>query len=265
MAIEHNFKMTNCDTDSISFSKQDGSPFSNEEQESLISEINELMEKHIVYEHDGYYDKVIILKAKNYILRDNDTQKVSLKGSSIRDQKKEPALREMMEVMFDDLLNNNGSNIKEIYEKYIVEANNIKDISRWCVKKSVTKSVLNPTRSTEQKVLDALKGIEIREGDKVWLYNALDGKIPQVLKVTGEAYCPLVKNRYPKMIDNRILKVIDSWDGDEEVLHYTKRVHSTLDILKNVLDMELFVKYHNKGNISLLQELIQNDIDGVIK
>ena len=42
-------------------------------------------------------DKVVVVKAKNYILKENGKDKIKLKGSSLTDSKKEPALLEMLQ------------------------------------------------------------------------------------------------------------------------------------------------------------------------
>ena len=255
MEIKHNFKIVCCDTDSIAFNKQNGSPFSSEEQEFLINEINSLLDDRLIYEDDGYYEKIVVVKAKNYITQCARTGKVSYKGSSIKDQKKEPALREMMDTIINDLLETEGANVVEIYEQYIVEAMNIKDISRWATKKSVSKAVLNPARKNEQKILDAIEHKEPREGDKFWLYSAIDGEIQKVEK--GEPV--FLKSGEPKMIENKILRCVDEWQGDEDKLHYVKRVYNTIKILETVLDMEQFIKYHNVGNRKLL-DMLQTDL-----
>jgi len=259
MSITHNFNVTGGDTDSIAFNKADGSPFSEEEQQSLIDEINSLMPNMIEYESDGYFEKMIVIKAKNYIMKCADSGEITLKGSSIRDSKKEPALREMMDEFITDLLDTDGQNITEIYHKYTKEAMNIEDMSRWVTKKSVTKAVLSPTRTNEQKVMDAIQHREPREGDKFLLYSAIDGQKPDVKKVPkiDECYyCPLNKDITPKLVDNRVLKCLDEWDGNEDKIHYVKRVHSTLKILETILDIDSFIKYANKSNSKLLEELV---------
>lgn len=144
--------------------------------------------------------------------------------------------------------------IIDIYKQYIIEANNIKDINRWTTKKSVSKAVLNPTRTNEQKVLDAVKHKNPREGDKFWLYTALDGMKQAIAK--GEKV--FLKSGEPKMVENRILKCEDEWSGDEDKVHYTKRVYMTLSILENLLDLDKFVKYHNKGNQKLIGGLVES-------
>jgi DNA polymerase elongation subunit (family B) len=253
--MSHNFILGPVDTDSISFRKPDGAPFTEEEQELLLEEINELMPNMIEYEHDGYYEKIIVLKAKNYILKKYGEDKVSLKGSSLKDQKKEPALREMMDKLIKDLIDTDGQNLVDIYHSYILEVMNIKDISRWCTKKTVSKAILDPERSNEQKVADAIQGLEVREGDKIYIYSAVDGQIPETKGVTSNWHTPLTKDLKPKMVDNSILRTRENFRNDVDVPHYLKRVHSTVKILENVVDIKQFVAYHNSGSKKKLEEL----------
>jgi hypothetical protein len=49
------------------------------------------------WEDDGVFEKVGVLKAKNYILREKGSVENKKKGSSITDSKKEPALLEMLD------------------------------------------------------------------------------------------------------------------------------------------------------------------------
>lgn len=90
----HNFNIGPTDTDSISFCKKDGSPFSKEEQTILLNEINDISPEFIEWEDDGYYQTCIVLKAKNYILWDGE--KMTIKGSSFKTATKELALKQMM-------------------------------------------------------------------------------------------------------------------------------------------------------------------------
>ena len=43
-----------------------------------------------------------------------------------------------------------------IINEYIKEIFNVTDISRWCSRKTITENVLNPERTNEQKILDAI-------------------------------------------------------------------------------------------------------------
>lgn len=245
----YNYIPVSNDTDAISFRKQDGSPFSKEEQNKLIDEINSLLPEMLEYEDDGYFETVLVVKAKNYVMRTPD-MKVKKKGASLVDMKREPALREMLGELITDLMDTEGANALKIYHKYIQEAMNIQDINRWVVKKSISDKVLNPQRTNEQVVLDAVKHKNPREGDKFYLYTALDGKRQKVAK--GEPV--FLKSGEPSMIPNNILKCAEDWRGDEYKIHYIKRVYMTLCILENLLDLDQFIKYHNKGNHKLLYE-----------
>lgn len=252
--IKHNFTITNCDTDSISFRKEDGSEFTQQEQKDLLNEINNIMLKGIEFDHDGYYDTVIVIKAKNYVLKDKKTGKIKYKGSGLTDSKKEPALTEFLEKLILDLIDTGGKYSEYLYNQYIKEVMNMKDITRWATKKTVSKSVLNPTRTNEQKILDAIDIQSVQEGDKVFLYTALDGDKDVLKGGEVQTYADGTVKREP----NSVLKLTANWAHDENKEHYVKRVWSTLNILKNVLDMERFPKYHLKGNKKLLDQLIES-------
>jgi hypothetical protein len=157
----------------------------------------------------------------------------------------------MLNVLIDDLLEEKGTTV-DIFHDYIKEAYQIKDINRWAVKKSITTKVLNPERTNEMVVLAAVKHRNPREGDKFFLYSALDGMRQKIVK--GELV--FLKNGTPSMIPNNILKCADEWTDDHNKEHYVKRVYMTISILKNLFDIDDFVKYHNKGNIKLLEELV---------
>lgn len=139
----------------------------------------------------------------------------------------------------------------EIYNNYCREAYNITDISRWCKKVGISKKTLEPSRTNEQKILDAVQHLNPREGDKYFLYTAVDGEKQAVTK--GEPV--FLKSGQPKMVKNSILKVVDQWSADEDKEHYIKRVYMTLSILENVIDMDKFIKYQLKKNYPLLEDL----------
>jgi DNA polymerase, archaea type len=104
--ITHNFIIGPTDTDSISFCKPNFAPFSGEEQEQLLVELNGLMDTGIVFEDDGYFSHILAIAAKNYCLKDAKTGKIKLKGSSIMDSKKETALKEFMSGVINAIIEN---------------------------------------------------------------------------------------------------------------------------------------------------------------
>ena len=180
----HNFILGPCDTDSISFCKPDMSPFSKEEQDGLLEEINSYMPKLVRFAHDGYYKTIVALKAKNYVLLTEDG-KIKYKGSAIRDSKREPAIREFLEEIVKAILYGTGD-FDKIYPKYIKEIMNIKDISRWSSRKTLTSKVLDPQRTNEQKFLDALVDSEYSEGDKVYVFYLPDESLALKENFKGE-------------------------------------------------------------------------------
>lgn len=244
----HGFVMTNADTDSISFRKSDGSPFTDEETEYLISEINDILPEKIEYEDDGYFDRVIVIKAKNYVLKSGD--KIKYKGSSLTDSKKEPALIEMLHRIIEDSLIYENTDYVYTYEKYLKEVMDISNISRWAVKKSITEKLLESDRANETKVVDALEGKDFQIGDKVYVFTKIDGLKQAVVK--GEPVF-LKKTGEPKMVENSVLRLVEDFDGDYSKWHYVERVYKTFKILENVIDMSRLVKYHLKANRKLLE------------
>ena len=185
----HDFIIGPTDTDSVSFCKKDGSPFTKEELDSLLKEINELSPDLITWEDDGYYKTCIAVKAKNYIMRKH-TGETYTKGSAFKSSTKELALRELMTEIVNEMLEeNNAETIKNIYQKYINEAKNITDIQRWCVKKTYTERIENSDRANETKVMDAInEGLRtgklqsIQQGDKIYLYQTIDGMKQKMVK-----------------------------------------------------------------------------------
>lgn len=220
--------LINGDTDSIMVGKPDGSPFSDVEQKQLLTELNSQFPENIRFEEDGYFSSVIILKAKNYILQDQKG-KVKTKGSSLRDQKKEKGLKEMMDRMIEVMLKPempvDNARLTEIYMEYVREIMDVKEITRWCTKKSYSQKVEEGTRTNETKVKDAIQGTEYKVGDKLFLFYKEDDTLCLVEKFTGD---------YNKI---RLLK----------------RLFDTVKIFANVIDVkELFINYSLKKNQKLL-------------
>lgn len=238
------YELVNCDTDSISYTN--GQYPSKDEFKKEIDLINSYFDELIKFDDDGVFDAVVVIRAKNYILRKKD--QIKIKGSAVTDQKKEPALREMLELMVNELIYENREDVLiDIYEKYVNEAKNISDINRWCVKKTVTEKVYESTRQNETKIIDAInEGIEtktikpVQEGDKIYLYQAIDGQKQKMVKGEPQFY---KKTGLPMMVENAVLRLPELWKKDHDVAHYLKRVHDTASILKNVINIAKFKKH----------------------
>lgn len=241
---KHDWVLVNIDTDSLSFAKKDGSKFTEEEFKQIHKEINQIM--YSEWEDDGQFERFVVVKAKNYVMKENG--KIKYKGSSITDAKKEPAIREMMTRLLDNFVDGNYK-YKDLYQEYINEACNIKDISRWCVKKSISEKLLEGNDSSKKRVLAALEGKDFQVGNKVFLFNDIDGMKPEVkngeiviLKSTGK----------PKMVENQIYRLQEDFTGSYDKWHYIERLYDSMKIFETILDMDKIVKYHLKSNRSLL-------------
>lgn len=99
---KHDWKLVNLDTDALSFCKQDGSVYTQEEYDTIFKELNQIM--YSEWEPDGDFSKMLIIKAKNYCMLEKESDKIKKKGSSILDSKRELALREMLDRMIEVLI-----------------------------------------------------------------------------------------------------------------------------------------------------------------
>lgn len=245
------YEISNCDTDSISFTT--GRELTKQDRIEILEDLNSLFPSGIRFADDGYFKRVCILKTKNYILWDAEKNEIIIKGSALKDQKKEPALREMMDEMIHYLIHGQEDKLNDVYIKYIKEALNPKEIKRWSSKKTVTKALLNcatnpDARANEKKPYMAIKDIPgIQEGDKVYLYpNIVDIKVKKTVLKNGK-----VKE---KVIKETALKVAEQWQGDHDSDKLIERIVDTVDIFSGVTNIE-FVDYTLQKNKSLLMEI----------
>jgi len=220
--------ISNCDTDSISFTC--GKDLTKDDRASILTDLNSNFPKGIKFDDDGYYPRIVILKAKNYILFDGT--KIKLKGSSIKDQKKEPALKEMMDKMIHCLVFNTADNVVNIYKEYIKEAYKPTDIKRWAAKKTITKAILNcakdpEARLNERKVYEAVKALPgLQEGDKVYLYPCIVSSSTETTTLKNGK----IKEKVSKVVG---LKNVSDWTQDEDNSKLIERVVDTVDIFSN--------------------------------
>jgi len=232
------YTLINTDTDSFTATK--GKFMTSTEFEDDLKALNSIYPELITWENDGQYDKFIVFKAKNYVKQIGD--KIKYTGSGLNDKKKEYALQELLKTCINEFLVDN-TDIQFIYKKYVNEALNISDINRWTVKKTITKKLLESDRKTESKVRDALEGEILQEGDKVWVYAAIDGEIQDVVKGEPQFY---KKTGLPKMIENKILKTPDKWVQDDNKFHYAQRVYTALELFSDIIDMNQYVEIKKK-------------------
>jgi len=207
----------------------------------------------MIWEDDGYYHTIVVIAAKNYVLYDSEKGKLEFRGNSLIDQKKEPALKEMLETLCKDMIYDGGFNLLDIYSRYIREAKNPKDIKRWAQKKTLSKSILEckksqDVRPNEMNIWQAVKDKQLQEGDKFYVYPAIFER--EVLTKT-------LKNGKIKEREILVtgLKCVEDWDNDHDSNKLVSRVVDTMNILANVVDMEKFIDYSLVKNKELLRDL----------
>lgn len=222
----NSLQLVNADTDSISFTKN-GEELTDEFQTELLKDFQQGFPEKISWEYDGYYSTMIILAPKNYILYDG--KKIKTKGSSLRDTKKEPALREFLDECIRILVHDEPhEKLVETYHIYIKEALAIKDIKRWCSKKTITEKVETSERANETKLKDAIAGTEYKQSDKVYVF----------------------------FTENEQLCLAENYKGDYNKDRLVEKLYKSTQVFKNILPTkELFKNYKLKKNKKLLQEL----------
>lgn len=216
-AKDNGFEIVNADTDSISITKNNGEYLSKDTRQTLLESLCNLYPKRIKWEDDGYYTKLIVLAGKNYILKTEDG-KVKYKGSAIKATTKEKALSEFIKRILDAMLNEH-INYLDIYNEYVKEILNLKDIYRWVTRKTITDKVLNPKRTNEQKVKDAFEGSEYSEGDRIYTFFKSDNS----------------------------LCLVENFNGDYSIPKLLKKLHDTVKIFKEVMDVTQFPNYSLKN------------------
>lgn len=221
----YSLRLINCDTDSILVNKPDGSKWTDEELKTFTEFINSNFPDRIKWCDDGYYDKVLIIKAKNYILVDKKGNRTT-KGSALKATTKEPALREFVNSVIDLILGNKWDNIIFCYLNYARQIERVVDISKWASKKTVTSAVLINDRTNEARVREAIGNKPVQEGDKIHCFFETEEKLCLVENFTGEYHKPTL---YEKL-------------------------YKTLSIFSTVLDVKLFPNLSLKRNADLLQK-----------
>lgn len=244
--------LVNCDTDSIMVTKKNGEFWSEDEREKFMIEMNNQFDDLIIWERDGYFERVVVIKSKNYVLLEEGSQKIKYKGSSLKDSKKEPALKEMLLTTCESLIHNTRR-AEDVYNDYLVEISSINDINRWCTKKSITEKLMEANDTAKKKVLKAIEDIDYSIGDKVYLFNDIDGRIQKVVK--GELV--FLKSGEAKIIDNNIYRLAKDFTGSYDKKHYLKRIYNTMSILQTVIDMDQIINYSLSKNFKQFKEIYE--------
>jgi hypothetical protein len=221
---DHNFQITNTDTDSISFCKPDCSPFSKSEIDSLMNELNRISPEFMIWEHDGYFCKFLVLRAKNYIMVDENGNK-KVKGSALKSSTLEPAIKKMIQAMIDCLLEDNKTEMVNIYNTHIrLIRDDIVDIKPWAKKLQLSPKTFNSPRLNETKIVDAIKGTEYKSGDRIYVFTKADGTLGLVEHFAGE----YDKNTYIQKLYKAILRFETILPVKELFINYSLKKNKEL-------------------------------------
>lgn len=187
----HNFRVVGGDTDSIMICKSDMSAFSDDEQVSLLEEINGLLPKEIKFANDGVFSRVIYPRAKNYVMVDMKGKR-KVKGSAFKSSTLEPILKELIGEMVELLIVDKKELLVETYHKYVRMVADIKDIKPWSKRMTLSPTTYKSTRKNETKVIDATKGSEYGSGDRIYVFPLPDDTLCLTERFAGvydkEAY-----------------------------------------------------------------------------
>lgn len=237
---KHNFILTNADTDSISFCKEDQSPIDKEEQKALLNEINSLMDDGISFANDGFFETMIVFKAKNYILYDptnkDPKKQTKTKGSSLKGTTLEPVFKRFLDDSIQSILTKNDykeqilNNYKALAFECIKESI---DITQFCFRKGLTSKSLDSktTNTTALKIQAALEQDEDNEDgyevmDRVFMY-------------------------FDKDMNLKLTKFYNNDHNKEKML---EKLYKTGLRLECILGKGFFLNYSLKKNYKLLNE-----------
>lgn len=223
----NNFQFVMCDTDSITICKPDQKAFTDQEIDALTENLNSFFPSEINWEFEDKFDRIVLLKTKNYILWNG--KKMVLKGSSLKSATLEPKMKEMLKEFIDAFVFDETHKLLDIYHKYIKEVSNITDITPWAKKITLSATTYASTRKNETNIIDAIKEGEYVEGDKAFIYTKSDGT----------------------------LKLAEKFDGDYNKDKYYEKIYKTALRFTPVFDTSLFLNYKLKKNQKALEELLK--------
>ena len=222
-----NYTLVNVDTDSFSYTTN--KKLTDEEFEMHIKEVNSLFKQGIIWEDDNRYAKFVVVKAKNYAMIEYGSKaKMTIKGSALKATMKEPALQDLIKEIIEAFMSKKPDHIFSIYNKYCKQVmKDSIDITKWASKKTITKPVLNPERTNEQKIYDIIQDLNCQEGDKIYVYFKPDDS----------------------------LGLVQNYNNDHNKLKLLEKIYKTMHVFQKILDINMIPNYTLGRNKDLLEEL----------
>lgn len=229
--MQHDFTLVNMDTDSITICNPDHSNIDEDKRRQLIEEINSLLPDMIRMDDDGYFDTVIVLKAKNYILYDGN--KIKIKGSALKASGKGDAEKGIIKDFINTIIHvrdeaERNAQLIAIYNQYVKESlfvNTQEEMLRWTARKTVSEKIMTSDRENEAKVRRAIEGTDYVEGDRI-----------RVFFMPDDSLC-----------------LIENFKGEYDRRKLLDKIHKTVLIFNTILPVkELFPNYALKKNRAVL-------------
>lgn len=119
----------------------------------------------------------------------------------------------------------------EMYNGYVKEAATVsspEEMRRFAARKTLSSTMMESERTNETKVMDALKGSDYVEGDRLWTF-----------------YLP----------DNRLC-LIENFSGEYNKPRLYKNIFDTAKVFDGVIPVkEMFLNYALKKNLPLVETL----------
>lgn len=172
---KHGAEIIEVDTDGVYFVAPSKIKTETDERR-LIEEISATLPKGIHLTHDGRYQGMISLKAKNYILLDYNGH-LTIKGSSLRSRRDERVFRQFIVDLAPQLINGQWDTASDIY---LTLARKLQEglippeeFCRW--ERITEKTFSNPNL---RRLAEAAKDSKI--GDKIAVYQREDGTLAQI-------------------------------------------------------------------------------------
>jgi len=200
------FRISNADTDSISFTVPSSEPSYFKE---LLTEVNMLMPVGVRFEDDGFFPKFVVLKAKNYIMLTPEG-KIKLKGSALKSSRMEKGLKDFQGLCIRSLLGLSDASLIDTYLNTCKGLSELTSVLMWCSRKTISERTLKSERKNERSLVEAMKGTSYQIGDKFDFYYTADN----------------------------VLKLADSYDPsnpDHNVPRLLKKLYTSSKIFETVL------------------------------
>lgn len=170
---EHDLTIIEIDTDGVILSSPE--PITEEEEKFLVGCVSDKYEG-FTLAHDGRYNQMICLKAKNYILQDYNG-KVTIKGASLKNRGMESLYTDFISVaitiMLDETKDNAGicSDVQdyywETYKRILIGEVNAEEVSR-------RERISDKTATSPMKKRLASISSHLKEGDYIQVFEGAE-------------------------------------------------------------------------------------------